>query len=82
MIELDIINPSDTLRFTIQNVWPDYMYIYDEGEHFRVRCDTCTFWNGNYTLMLKYEYALISLILYSKDFEQVRNITKNKRRLY
>lgn len=33
MIELDIINPSDDLRFTIQHVWPDdeYLYVYKKG---------------------------------------------------
>ncbi len=84
MIELDIINPSDRLRFTIQNVWPDdeSLYVYNEGEHFYITCDSCTFYDGNYTITLKYELAIIRLILYSKDFEQVRNITKNKRRIY
>jgi len=84
MIELDIINPSDGLRFTIQEVWPDdeYLYVYDEGEHFYVTCDHCTFWRGNYTLTLEYQRAFIRLIIYSNDYEQVRNITKNKRRLY
>ena len=84
MIELDIINPSDRLRFYIQNIWPDdeYLYVYDEGEHYYIRCDSCTFHDGNYTVTLKYEIAIIRLILYSKDFEQVRNTTKNKRRIY
>lgn len=84
MAELDIIKPSDRLRFYIQHIWPEdeYLYVYDEGEHFYIRCDSCTFWDGNYTLTLKYEIASIRLILYSKDFEQVRNIAKNKRRLY
>lgn len=84
MIELDIINPSDRLRFYIQKIWPEdeYLYVFDEGEHYYIRCDRCTFNDGNYTITLKYEIAIIRLILYSKDFEQVRNITKNKRRIY
>lgn len=84
MIEIDIINPSERLSYTIRNAWPDdeYLYNYDEGEHYYITCDHCTFWNGNYTLTLRYECASIRLNLYSKDFEQVRNITKNKRRLY
>lgn len=84
MAELDIINPSDRLRFYIQTIWPEdeYLYVYDEGEHFYIRCDDCVFWRGNYTLTLKYEIALIRLIVYSNDYEQVRNISKNKRRLY
>lgn len=85
MIELDIINPSDDLRAYITSIWPDdeYMYVYDEGEHYYIKCDMCTFWDGNYTITLNYENrAIIRLSLYKGEFEQVRNITKNKRRIY
>ena len=85
MIELDIINQSDNLRFYIEHIWPkDYMlYIYDEGEHYRLQCDSCCFWDGNYTLTLNYDdIALIRICLYKGNFEQVRNVSKNKRRIY
>ena len=80
MIELDIINPSDGLCFTIQKVWPDdeYLYVYDEGEHFYIKCDHYTFWRDNYALTIEYQRAFNRLIIYSNDYEQVRNITKNK----
>ena len=85
MIELDVINPSEELRLYITNIWPEYeyMYVYDEGEHFYIQCDNCTFWDGNYTITLDYDgKAYIRLNLFKGNFEQVRNITKNKRRLY
>lgn len=85
MIELDVINPSEELRLYITSIWPEdeYMYVYDEGEHYYIKCDRCTFWDGNYTIFLEYDNkARISLNLFKGNFEQVRNITKNKRRLY
>lgn len=85
MIELDVINPSEDLRAYITNIWPEdeYLYNYDEGEHYFIKCDLCNFWDGNYTITLNYENrAFIRLSLYKGEFEQVRNITKNKRRLY
>lgn len=85
MIELDVLNPSEELRLYIANIWPDdeYMYVYDEGEHYYIKCDNCTFWDGNYTITLNYDNkAYIRLNLFKGNFEQVRNITKNKRRLY
>lgn len=85
MIELDIINPSDDLRAYIVNVWPDdeYMYVHDEGEHYYIKCDDCTFWDGNYTITLKYgTRAIVRMSLYKGEFEQVRSINKNKRGIY
>ena len=85
MIELDIINPSETLSSYIMSIWPKdfYMYVYKDGEHYYISCDHCAFWDGNYTLTLSYyKRAFIRLSLYKGEFEQVRNITKNKRRLY
>lgn len=85
MIELDVLNPDDELKAYITSIWPDdeYLYVYDEGEHYYIKCDECTFWDGNYTITLKYEqYALIRLIIYHNHCEAVYNITKNKRRRY
>ena len=87
MIELDIIKPSVVLRRYLNNIWPEdeYLYVYEgiEIEHCYIKCDNCTFWDGNYTITLDYDNrAYIRLNLFKGDFEQVRNITKNKRRLY
>lgn len=84
MIELDIKHPTERLRKAIQKVWPDDMYscVIDEDIHYYIKCDTCSFWDGSYTITLKYELAIIRIYLFKGTFDQVRSINKNKRRLY
>lgn len=74
MIEIDIMDPSDDLKFYIKNIWPDdkCMYIYDDVEHFFIKCDVCLFRDGKYTIILKYDdRAFIRLDLYKEEFGQV-----------
>lgn len=85
MIELDIKHPTERLRNAIRKVWPEDMYtcvITEEDIHFYIKCDTCSFWSGSYTITLKYELAIIRVYIFKGTFAEVRSINKNKRRLY
>lgn len=85
MIEIDVLNPDEFLIAYITNIWPEdeYLYVYDEGNHYYLKCDDCTFWAGDYTISLKYEdTALIRLVLTHEHFEAIYNVTKNKNRRF
>lgn len=82
MIKIDIINPSTRLRAFIKTVWPK-QYVDEEGGHCYIRCDDCELCGGNYIITLNADnIGMIRILLFKDEFEQVRNINKNKRRIY